>query len=471
MTDEKMNEDNERLAPEVSPHEPQGFWATPLCHPKYRLHRYIALLFMCLMGFGSYFAYDSPAALQEQITRDMDISTSQFAQLYSMYSWPNVILCFFGGFLIDRVFGIRWGAIIFAFIILVGHLIVAFGAFTKAFWIMDVGRFVFGIGGESLAVAQNTYAVSWFKDKELNLVFGLQLSLARVGSTVGINVMLLLYNALAGLNVSGHTLLGLALFLSASTCLFSLICAIILGALDKRAELIMKRNEETPNTETEVVRFRDIKEFNLSFWYLAIICVTYYICIFPFVSFGTVFFKRKWSFDDAEANGVDSIIYTISAVVCPIFGYLIDVTGRNIIWVFSATVITLVSHGALAFTLWNPWFAMCLMGIGYSVLACALWPMVAFIIPEHQLGTAYGIMQSVQNLGLAVTPFIAGLLVDLKGYIVLEVFFLGCLCVCLLFIVLLFVSDDNRGSYLNMSAHQRKQILTVPTTETSQVET
>lgn len=36
------------------------------------------------------------------------------------------------------------------------------------------------IGGESLAVAQNTYAVNWFKGKELNLVFGLQLSMARV---------------------------------------------------------------------------------------------------------------------------------------------------------------------------------------------------------------------------------------------------------------------------------------------------
>ena len=42
----------------------------------------------------------------------------------------------------------------------------------------------FRIGGESLAVAQNTYAVSWFKGKELNMVFGLQLSFARVGSTV-----------------------------------------------------------------------------------------------------------------------------------------------------------------------------------------------------------------------------------------------------------------------------------------------
>lgn len=40
----------------------------------------------------------------------------------------------------------------------------------------------FRIGGESLAVAQNTYAVSWFKGKELNLVFGLQLSMARIVS-------------------------------------------------------------------------------------------------------------------------------------------------------------------------------------------------------------------------------------------------------------------------------------------------
>ena len=42
---------------------------------------------------------------------------------------------------------------------------------------MQIGRFVFGIGGESLAVAQNTYAVTWFKGKELNMVFGFQVGL------------------------------------------------------------------------------------------------------------------------------------------------------------------------------------------------------------------------------------------------------------------------------------------------------
>jgi len=39
---------------------------------------------------------------------------------------------------------------------------------------------VFRMGGENLAVSQNTYAVSWFHGRELNFVFGLQLSFSRV---------------------------------------------------------------------------------------------------------------------------------------------------------------------------------------------------------------------------------------------------------------------------------------------------
>ena len=30
------------------------------------------------------------------------------------------------------------------------------------------------------------------------------------------------------------------------------------------------------------------------------------------------------------------------------------------------------------------------MGLAYSILASALWPMVALVVKEHQLGTAYG---------------------------------------------------------------------------------
>lgn len=37
-------------------------------------------------------------------------------------------------------------------------------------------------------------------------------------------------------------------------------------------------------------------------------------------------------------------------------------------------------------------------------------------------------MQSVQNLGLAIVPIVAGSIIDNVGYLILEVFFCICLC-------------------------------------------
>ncbi|KAF5912790.1 hypothetical protein HPG69_007780, partial [Diceros bicornis minor] len=42
-------------------------------------------------GFGSYFCYDNPAALQTQIKGDMQVNTTKFMLLYAWYSWPNVV--------------------------------------------------------------------------------------------------------------------------------------------------------------------------------------------------------------------------------------------------------------------------------------------------------------------------------------------------------------------------------------------
>lgn len=60
-------------------------------------------------------------------------------------------------------------------------------------------------------MAQNNYAVLWFKGKELNMVFGLQLSISRVGSTVNFWVMAALYNMIT--SVSGYKALGVALYI------------------------------------------------------------------------------------------------------------------------------------------------------------------------------------------------------------------------------------------------------------------
>ena len=50
----------------------------------------------------------------------MGINTYQFSLLYAWYSWPNVILPLVGGYMMDSVFGIRLGTIIFAGFIILG---------------------------------------------------------------------------------------------------------------------------------------------------------------------------------------------------------------------------------------------------------------------------------------------------------------------------------------------------------------
>ena len=86
-------------------------------------------------------------------------------------------------------------------------------------------------------------------------------------------------------------------------------------------------------------------------------------------------------------------VYIISAAASPFLGILVDKAGLNLFWLNLGILLTLGAHAMLAFlgtAVWIPYLAMVLMGLAYSLLACALWPLVSFIVPEHQLGTAYG---------------------------------------------------------------------------------
>uniref|UniRef100_A0A674INW0 Uncharacterized protein n=1 Tax=Terrapene triunguis TaxID=2587831 RepID=A0A674INW0_9SAUR len=54
---------------------PQRKALPALCDPRRLAHRLLVLAFMCFLGFGSYFCYDNPAALQTQVQRVIDLGT------------------------------------------------------------------------------------------------------------------------------------------------------------------------------------------------------------------------------------------------------------------------------------------------------------------------------------------------------------------------------------------------------------
>ena len=40
------------------------------------------------------------------------------------------------------------------------------------------------------------------------------------------------------------------------------------------------------------------------------------------------------------------------------------------------------------------------MGIAFSLIPAVMWPSVAYIVGQEKLGTAYGLMTMIQNIGL-----------------------------------------------------------------------
>lgn len=426
---------------------------TGLLNPRGPYLRWIAVFFMCFLSFGSYYCYDNPAGLQDVMKNDLKISSSTFTAFYSWYSWPNVVLAAVGGILIDKWLGVARGATLFCLFILVGQVVFGLGGYFNAIWLMNAGRFIFGIGGESLSSAQNAYAVSWFFGKQLNFVFGLQLSFARVGSLVNMNTIHSVYDSL---NMPpGPRRIGTTLLIAVSTCVVSMACALILWSLDnRRRKVILEDNPPDPADEFHI---KDIRKFSASLYSVFIICVFYYVAIFPFIAAAQLLFESKYDLSPAWSNACNSLVYFMSAILSPLLGYVVDRTGRNLYWLMGSITATIIAHALLAFLFVHPVVPLVLMGISYSILAASLWPMVAFLVDKKMLGTAYGFMQSIQNLGLAVMNIFTGMILDSYGYFMLEIFFIICLEIALLAAAFLYVYNSVTKGLLNDAPDVRRE--------------
>jgi len=53
-----------------------------------------------------------------------------------------------------------------------------------------------------------------------------------------------------------------------------------------------------------------------------------------------------------------------------------------------------------------------MLGIAFSLVPASLWPSMVKLVDDKQIGTAYGLMYSIQNLGLWGFPLLAGILLD-----------------------------------------------------------
>jgi len=67
---------------------------------------------------------------------------------------------------------------------------------------------------------------------------------------------------------------------------------------------------------------------------------------------------------------------------------------------------------------------MILLGAAFVLVPAAMWPSVPLVVEEKRVGTAFGLMTAIQNIGLGLFPLLNGKLRDATGtYTATEIMF------------------------------------------------
>jgi MFS family permease len=426
-------------------------------HPSTRAYRFTILAFASLMAFGSYFAYDSVGAIEDELIRQFHTDRAAIGTMYSMYSLAAVFAVLAGGFLIDRA-GVRRASMIFSSFVVAGAAIVAWAPTIP---ILDVGRVIFGVGSESLIVAQSAIVARWFTGKELAMAFGVTLTMSRLGTLFSFNTEALLASRLGFRG---------ALWIAAASCVASLVANWIYTLMDRHAEPVLKLPQAGAGDK---IRWSDIGKFTASYWYLVGICVTFYSAIFPFTALSTDFFHEKWGLPMAAATGLGffagvfynlthmfstaqgttSIIITASMFLAPFAGNLVDRIGRRAMLMIIGSLLMIPAHLLLGITHLPPAPLMILLGAAFVLVPACVWPCVPLVVDEARVGTAFGLMTAIQNIGLLVFPYINGSLRDAThGYQASQIMFAALGACGLVFSLLLLRADRRAGGRLE-AAH------------------
>jgi predicted MFS family arabinose efflux permease len=146
--------------------------------------------------------------------------------------------------------------------------------------------------------------------------------------------------------------------------------------------------------------------------YILLLCVTFYSAVFPFVAFAPDFFFNKFGITTVESGKVTSLLPLGTMIFTPLFGFLVDRRGKSATAMIIGAATLVAVHLVFALTSLKPHFFLILLGVSFSLVPAAMWPSMVKLVREKEIGTAYGLMYSVQNLGLWGVPILAGMVLD-----------------------------------------------------------
>ncbi len=393
-----------------------------------KLLRWTMLILVSITMFANYYFYDALSPLKGALQTRLGWTSANYGFFMSAYSIPNVFfaMAVIGGIILDKL-GIRLTGFIFVVFMVLGSALTAYGAsdmflnggpgyammdsiipsFSPSLKMMSLGFLLFGLGAETSIVVFTKAIVKWFKGKELALALGMNLAFGRLGMAAAMFIS-------PSLEQNSDPW-SLAIWFGTMLLLIGLITFIVYMFNDLKLDRQIKYQLELD--ETEKFKLKDLGQLttNRSFIYITLLCVTFYSAVFPFVKYAPDLLTNKFGLDPELSGKITSILPFGTILFTPLFGTLTDNKGKSASIMVYGSVLLIVVHLMFALTSITPYIPMFLLGVAFSLIPAAMWPSVAKIVPEHRLGSAYGLMFSVQNLGLWAFPILIGKVLDISN--------------------------------------------------------
>eukprot|EP00741_Cyanophora_paradoxa_P002227 tig00000571_g2159.t1 len=400
--------------------------------------RNIVLLLSLFPLISNYFCYDIVAALQSYIKAGFGIDNVGFSQLYTVYEVPNIIMPLIGGAIIDRV-GTKQGAFIFALLVLAGVATVASGPFFDAYWVMLLGRVIYGLGAEALNVTMDVIYAKWFSGKGMAFASGVGVFACRLGDVLSFNIGPPVAERFGGFQY--------ALLMAPMAATMSAAAMFAYGYIDSLADhaasvppssssatpaptpsaekepaaagemVDEEKEEEGPQGPLAAVMelFSTVPELPPVFWIIACICFFYYATYFPFQAFAPEFMAQKFQYTAEQAARVTSTMGIVSMFLSPGAGLAVDKVGKRAFIAAMCAAIMIPCLFTLTFTPLPPYLPMAVMGCMFSFVPSAIWPALAILVDPSLHGVAYGALTSMINIGLLASYFAVGKAADTLG--------------------------------------------------------
>lgn len=389
------------------------------------LARWSALGIVAFTMLAGYYITDVMAPLKGLLEQQLTWNSAEYGVFTSAYGWFNVflIMLILGGIVLDRM-GVRFTGVGAASVMVLGAGLkfwavsthVLDGVVWNILWfdikaqvlMAALGFAIFGVGVEVAGITVSKIIVKWFKGKELALAMGMQVSVARLGTTLAIGVSAPI--AIRMGHVSKPVLLGLVLL-----CI-GLITFIIYTFMDKKLDASQLAADEANDTVPEEDKFKvsDIGHIisNRGWWYLAFLCVLFYSAVFPFLKFATDLMVQKFQVADSVAGTIPSMLPFGAILLTPLFGGVYDKIGKGASIMILGSIILIVVHTLYSIPFLNNTILavvlILLLGVGFALVPSAMWPSVPKIIPYKYLGTSFSMIFWVQNWGLMGVPALIG---------------------------------------------------------------